>query len=210
MTFEFLNPFIDSLITLIDSFGYFGIFILMSIESSFIPFPSELILVPAGALVALGKMNIFLVFISGVLGSLVGALINYYLAMLLGRRTIDKLIKKYGKAFLLDKDKLDKVDLFFNKHGEITTFIGRLIPGIRQLISLPAGFAKMNLPKFIFFTSLGAGIWSAILIYFGIIFGNNLEIIKQNIDIATIAAILFSLIIIIIYVILRKLKRRKR
>jgi membrane protein DedA with SNARE-associated domain len=208
MILDFFYQLIESLVLVVNKMGYFGIFFGMTIESSFIPFPSELILVPAGALAALGEMNFLLIILAGILGSILGALINYYIALFLGRNTVDFLIENYGKMFLLTKKNLQKSDLFFQKHGEITTFIGRLIPVIRQLISLPAGFSKMNLPKFIFFTSLGAGIWAIILTYIGYVFGNNLLWIHSNKDLLTLSILAFSLIVVLIYLIYYKNKKR--
>ncbi len=210
MILELFHQLIATLISIIGELGYLGIFIGMTIESSFIPFPSELILIPAGALVAQGEMLAGFVFLAGLAGSLVGALINYFLALFLGRTTIDFLVDKYGKVFLINKEKLKKSDKFFDKYGELTTFTGRLIPVVRQLISLPAGFAKMKLPKFIFFTALGAGIWSAILIYIGYFFGNNTEWINSNMNFVTMLLLSFVLIIIIIYLILKKRKIKKK
>ena len=207
---ELLHQFIDLLLNLINQLGYFGIFIGMAIESSFIPFPSELILIPAGALVAQGEMIAGFVFLAGITGSLVGALINYSLALFLGRTTIDFLVERYGKVFLINKEKLKKSDKFFEEHGELTTFTGRLIPVVRQLISLPAGFSKMNLFKFSFYTALGAGIWSAILIYIGYFFGNNSEWINSNMSFVTMLLLSFVLIIIIIYLIIKKNKIKKK
>ncbi len=205
---ELFAQIVNSLVSLIDSLGYLGIFILMTIESSFIPFPSEVVLIPAGVLVAQGKMSFIFVIISGVLGSLAGALINYYLALHLGRALTNKLILKYGKIFFLDSKTLSKSEKYFAKHGQITTFIGRLIPLIRQLISLPAGFAKMNMFKFCFYTILGASFWVIILTYLGLLFGNNMELIKQNINLITIWTLLVAGIIILIYVIIQKRKSR--
>ncbi len=193
---EFLNNFVLMIINLVESFGYLGIFIGMTIESSFFPFPSEAILIPAGVLVAQGKMNFFLVFMAGLIGSLLGAIINYFLALFFGRKTIEILIDKYGKFLFLSKYKLRKTDIYFKKHGEITIFLGRLIFVIRQLISLPAGFGKMNFFKFIFYTALGAGIWTATLISVGYLFGNNTDIILK---IITAIFIILSLIISILY-----------
>ena len=163
----------QDLVDLIFDWGYLGIFLLMTIESSFIPFPSEIVLVPAGYLASQGQMNVVLIMLSGVGGSLVGALINYYLAYKLGR----KLLKKYGKYFFIKEDALAKMDSFFEKHGHISTFTGRLIPGIRQLISIPAGLAHMNLAVFSFYTALGAGIWAMILVLLGYFIGENQELI---------------------------------
>ena len=164
---------IQSLLDLVHNLGYLGIFLGMTLESSFFPFPSEAVLIPAGALAAQGKMTILTSFLMGTLGSLAGALINYFLALFLGRRTVDYLVEKYGKFLFLNKEKLRKSDLYFKSHGEITTFVGRLIPVVRQLISLSAGFSKMNLWRFILYTVLGAGIWSMVLVLVGFYFGTN-------------------------------------
>lgn len=197
MVLDLFYSLIEILLLIIKELGYFGIFIGMTIESSFVPFPSEVILIPAGALVAQGEMNFLLVFIAGLLGSLLGAIINYLLALVLGRTTIDLLISKYGKIFFISSEKIKKSENYFNKHGEITTFVGRLIPVIRQLISLPAGFSKMNFPKFILFTSLGAGIWALILILIGYFFGSSINpLLKTQI---TLTVIFVSLIVLSIY-----------
>jgi len=205
---EFFSQIVDGLLAIIANFGYFGIFVGMTIESSFFPFPSEVIMIPAGALIASGQMTFFWVFFAGLLGSLAGALINFFLAFYLGRKTINFLILKYGKFFLLGKRGLERSDIYFKKHGEITTFLGRLIPVVRQLISLPAGFSKMNLFRFCLFTSLGAGIWTFILIYLGYLFGNNSELIKANMNLIFLVISIFLLIILISYFIWIKFRNK--
>ena len=196
MVFELFYQFVETIVLVIKELGYFGIFFGMAIESSLVPFPSEVILIPAGALAATGHMNIYLVLLFGTLGCLMGAFINYYLAFLLGRPAIEFFVSKYGKIFLLNKKNIKKSDLFFEKHGEITTFAGRLVPLVRQLISLPAGFSKMNIFKFAIFTTMGAAIWTAILIYIGYFFGNNLVWLDQNKNLLT--SMLFTSIFLVL------------
>lgn len=207
MLIETYNIFLDNLLITIFSLGYLGIFFLMIIESSFIPMPSEIVLIPAGILIAQNQMSFLLVFLTAILGSLVGAFINYFLALYLGRKSINKLVLKYGKIFFINKNKIKKSEIYFKKHGSITTFIGRLIPVIRQLISIPAGFAKMNLFKFSLYTTLGAGIWSFILIYLGFIIGNNKNLVEQNLKNITLITLLICVIIIIGYIIFQKRKK---
>jgi membrane protein DedA with SNARE-associated domain len=181
----------QQLVDMIFDWGYLGIFIMMGIESSFIPFPSEIVLIPAGYLASKGDMSITMVMISALGGSMVGAFVNYYLALLLGR----KILKKYGKYFFIKEEALSKMDSFFEKHGHISTFIGRLIPGIRQLISIPAGLARMNIGVFSLYTALGAGIWAFILVMLGYFIGENQELIDMYLKQITIAVL--SLLIIL-------------
>jgi membrane protein DedA with SNARE-associated domain len=155
--------------------GFLMIFILMTVESSFIPFPSEVIMIPAGFMAFRGELtfgqplvDLLAVFICGLTGSLAGAYINYYIAMSLGR----PFLYKYGKYFFIKPGVLSRAEEIFLKYGEITTFICRLLPAIRQLISLPAGISRMPLSRFTFFTGLGAGIWSLILIGTGYYLGS--------------------------------------
>lgn len=190
----------QTIVDLIFDWGYIGIFLLMAIESSFIPFPSEIVLVPAGYLASKGDMNIGMIMGSALGGSLVGAFINYYLAFLLGR----KLLKRYGKYFFISEESINKMDKYFDKHGAISTFIGRLIPGIRQLISIPAGLSKMNLAIFSTYTALGAGIWAFILIMLGYFIGENQELIDIYLKQITIGVVIIVAILASIYVFFQK------
>jgi len=176
-------------------FGYPGIIMLMFLESSFFPFPSEVVVPPAGYLASQGEMQMSMVIFCGILGSLLGALFNYAIAYWLGR----PLLIKYGRYMLLTRQRFDKVDDFFNKHGEISTFTCRLIPGIRQYISFPAGLARMDLLRFSLYTSLGASIWVVILAYIGYFVGNNKSLVMQYSRQATIALIIFITILIVFY-----------
>ena len=205
MVVEFISSIIENLLIFINNIGYLGIFIGMAIESSIFPLPSEIVLIPAGVLIAKGEMNFFWAFIAGVLGSLAGAWINYFLALFLGRRTFDFFIDKYGKFFFVGKKQVKKTDDYFKKHGEITTFTGRLIPVIRHLISLPAGFSRMNAWKFTFFTALGASVYTIFLLGVGYFFGSNAQPILK---IVTGIFLVFALILIIIYYIRNMRKSR--
>lgn len=198
------ESFVRVALDTVESWGYFGIALLMTIESTIIPFPAELILIPAGALVAEGSFAAIPVLLAAIIGSVLGALINYALAYHFGRRPLNALIHKYGKFLFIDEKSVIKTENYFEHHGHITTFIGRLVPGIRSFISLPAGFARMNLFEFSLFTALGAGTWSALLIAIGYILGDNLEVISSRLDTLSILLILISGIIAFIYI-----KRRK-
>ena len=152
----------------LEHLNYWTITLLMTIESSFIPFPSEIVVPPAAYKAATGEMNVFLIFVAATLGANIGALVNYYLAKWLGRPIIYKFANsRFGHMCLIDEAKVKYAEEYFDKHGSLSTFIGRLIPAVRQLISIPAGLARMNIWKFILFTTIGAGIWNAILIALG-------------------------------------------
>jgi membrane protein DedA with SNARE-associated domain len=188
---------IEALVSLTDSMGYLGIFILMALESSVVPVPSELVLIPAGILAFQGQMSFTMIILFALLGSIAGSLISYAIALHLGRKATERLISKYGRFLFIDSKKLQAADKFFEKHGPITIFTARLIPVIRHLISLPAGFARMNLFKFTLYTSLGAGFWAIILTLFGVLFGTLALAHKL---IVTLAFLILCLIIIIIYI----------
>ena len=175
-----MTEIIDILIVLSSKFGYLGIIFLMTIESSFIPFPSEVIIPPAAYLAAQGRLDIYLVVLSGVVGSLLGAIINYLLAMTLGRSVVYGLARRrIANIILINEAKIKKAETYFLKHGNLSTFIGRLVVGIRQLISIPAGFARMNFKNFILYTTLGSGLWIIFLAIFGYTLGANIGLIEK-------------------------------
>lgn len=156
------------------SFGYLGIFIMMFLESSFIPFPSEVALLPAGYLIGTKEMSFIPVLLAGTLGSLAGAYLNYYLGKTLGR----DLLLKYGKYLFLDESRLLQMENLFDKRGDLITFIGRFIPVVRQYISFPAGVLEMNVYKFGVFTGLGAGIYVAFMVNVGTLYKDYEHIIN--------------------------------
>ena len=211
MTTQFIIEHIEWGVANAYLWGFVLVFVLMAIESSFIPFPSEVTMIPAGFLAYRGEltfanphMDSMAVILCGLAGSLVGAFLNYYLALFLGR----PFLYRYGKYFFVKPHILSRAEEIFLEYGEITTFVCRLLPGIRQLISLPAGISRMSLVRFSIFTALGAGIWSAILVGIGYYLGSLSEdmtyaqlvhsgkdILKEN----YIWIILFLVILIVVY-----------
>ncbi|HCC55131.1 MAG TPA: DedA family protein [Desulfobulbaceae bacterium] len=191
-----MHNLVNWLVESIGAMGYPGIFILMAMESSVFPVPSELVMPPAGYLVQAGKMDMLPVILSGTFGSLFGAYLNYFASRYLGR----PLLLKYGKYVWITEEKFAKVECFFLKHGEISTFIGRLLPVIRHLISLPAGLAGMNHWKFSFYTLLGAGIWVTVLTWIGYFIGSNQELIMKYSHQAIVGVLVFSALLIIVYI----------
>lgn len=185
--------------------GYPGIIFLMAVESSLVPFPSELVMPPAGYLIHEGKMTWLAVIAAGTFGSLLGALFNYYLALKLGR----PFFLRYGRYFLLKPEHLEKTERFFATHGEITTFVGRLIPVIRQLISLPAGLAKMPLGKFCLYTVVGAGLWVTILTVIGWLVGRNQDLLHQYMRNATVWVLGAVVVVVVAYVKIYRLRQAR-
>ena len=152
----------------LEHLNYWTVALLMTIESSFIPFPSEIVVPPAAYLAAAGDMNVVLVVLSATAGALAGALINYGLSIWIGRAIIYKFVNsRLGHAFLLNEEKMIKAESYFVRYGNLSTLIGRLVPAVRQLISIPAGLARMPLGRFVLYTSLGAGAWNTILAAIG-------------------------------------------
>lgn len=199
-----LHDTVDFIVNTVSDLGYIGIFIMMFLESSFFPFPSEVVMVPAGYLASKGEMNIFISLATGILGSLAGAIFNYLLAIKYGRA----FLLKYGKYVLVQEETLQKMEYFFAKHGDISTFSGRLIPGVRQYISLPAGLAKMDLWKFSLYTSLGAGVWVLILTLLGYFIGENEVMVQEYLQMIIIAILLLLSVLVFFYVKIKIKKKR--
>jgi membrane protein DedA with SNARE-associated domain len=200
-----MQTFIDFILHTVEAWGYWGLFLLMLMENSFIPLPSELIVVPAGYLAHQGSMNLAGVIFSALMGSLCGALINYYLALFVGRR----FLYKYGKYFFISEKNLDKSEEFFRNHGAFSTFTGRLTPVIRQFIPIPAGLARMNIASFCFYTSLGAGIWVTILTLLGYFIGHNQALLEKYMPIIAFVLLVLIIVATVIYVFWHKKKAKK-
>jgi len=177
MIFNYFNSVIDWYMA---NINYFTITLLMTIESSFIPFPSEVVIPPAAWKAAQGELNVYLVIVCGILGSLLGAIINYSIALFLGRKLVYSLADtKFAHLMLINRKSVEKSEQYFLKYGNSSTFIGRLVPAVRQLISLPAGLAKMDLKAFLFYTTLGSGIWTIILTALGYYLYTQKELLNR-------------------------------
>jgi len=186
-----MHEIVDFVVNIAREFGYLGIFVMMFLESTFFPFPSEVAMIPAGYLASQGEMNLPLAILVGTAGSLLGALFNYFLARKYGRVGV----LKFGKYFFFNEEKLEKMEKFFVNHGSFSTFVARLIPGVRQLVSLPAGLSRMNLGKFALHTTLGAGLWVTVLALLGYFIGGNEMLIdeyRHQIVLGTLTVIVFA------------------
>jgi membrane protein DedA with SNARE-associated domain len=201
-----IEAFVQWVVATVGKWGYPGITIMMAIESSFIPFPSEVVMIPAGYLVYKGQMEMPMAVGAGVVGSLVGALVNYALACLIGRTALHR----YGKYLFISEKNLVKAEKFFIEHGEVGTFVGRLIPVIRQYISLPAGLARMNIWRFMFYTGLGAGIWTTVLAWIGYLAGGNEHLVRKYWRYAVAGLLVICIIIVVCYVKIYRNRIRNR
>ena len=172
---QLFDSIINILIDFINEIGYLGIFIGMFLESTLIPIPSELVMIPVGISAATeqNELNLYIATAVGIAGNIGGAIFSYYLADILGR----KILLKIGKYFFVKETTIVKIEDFFKKHGAISVFIARMLPGFRHFISLPAGLAKMNFTKFTIYTTLGSTIWTIVLVSLGFIIGDNQELI---------------------------------
>jgi membrane protein DedA with SNARE-associated domain len=212
---DWLHAAVAWIVATVGQWGYPGIVVMMFLESSCFPFPSEVVMIPAGYLSSPAylsspgyipgrEMNAYVAVLMGIIGSWLGALFNYYLAVWLGR----PLLLKWGKYFFISAESFHKAESFFQEHGEISTFTGRLIPVVRQYISLPAGLLRMNMARFLFFTGLGAGIWVAVLTAIGYVAGQNRQLIERYSREATLVLLASCAVLIGIYVAVRRRRRR--
>jgi membrane protein DedA with SNARE-associated domain len=210
-----LDHVVQWIVNVVGQWGYPGVVIMMFLESSCFPFPSEVVMIPAGYLSSPAylqspgyqpghEMTMWVAIVMGIIGSWLGALFNYYLALFLGR----PLLLKWGKYFFVSEKNFEKGERFFRKHGEIGTFTARLVPVVRQYISLSAGLVRMNMARFLFYTGLGAGIWITILTQVGYVAGQNQELIHQYSREATIDALMACGVILAIYVYVQRRRRR--
>lgn len=202
-----MHSFISALITFLTNFineiGYFGIFVGMFLESTLVPLPSELVMIPAGLAVSSGEMNIYIALFAGVLGNVAGAVFSYYLAASIGRTILFRI----GKYFFVKAETIIKIEKFFENHGPISIFIGRLLPGFRHFISLPAGVARMDMKLFLIYTTLGSTIWNSILIAVGFFIGNNHKLIAENLYVIALGLLGFCIAILLGYIFLKPTRK---
>lgn len=193
-----LMQLFEATVAFVDKAGYVGILVMMTLESTFVPLPSELVMPQAGYLAASGKMDIWVAIAMATVGSVLGALINYGLAYWLGR----PFFMKFGKYLLCPPHKFEKMEAFFIRHGEVGTFTGRLVLGVRHFISFPAGLARMHLGRFCFYTGVGAGLWAAVLAWIGFIAGKNKELLHQYFREASFALMALCALVLVVYAVL--------
>ncbi|MBR1917309.1 MAG: DedA family protein [Bacteroidaceae bacterium] len=206
---------LDFLYQLAEQLDYFYVTLLMAVESSFIPFPSEIVVPPAAYMAADGNMNVVLVVMFATLGSLIGAVINYVLSYYVGRPIVYKFAEsRLGRMCLLSKDKIEQAEKYFDKRGAVATLVGRLIPAIRQLISIPAGLAKMNFAKFALYTALGAGAWNIVLAALGyylhsIVPKDQLQSALKQYETPIVVGICGVVALVVIVLIIKKVAKKK-
>ena len=220
--FSSISEVVSYFLSIEPMYIYLIVFGLMVIESSFIPFPSEIVIPPAAMIASVhidpnditmasmpgADLSIVIVVMVGTLGALMGAYVNYFLGAWLGRPVIHRLADtRLAHAFLIDRKKIDKAETYFVNHGKTSTFVGRLIPGIRQLISIPAGIAKMNIYSFTLYTFLGAGIWNIILAVIGYFCGRNIELFESIFRELSIIILVLA-VLFVAYLIYRGLRKK--
>jgi membrane protein DedA with SNARE-associated domain len=202
---ELLKELTSWLVATIGRLGYTGIVALMFLESSFFPFPSEVVLPPAGYLAWKGEMSFAAVMLAGLAGSILGALFNYWFALRFGR----PFLVKYGKYFFVSKESIKKADSFFERHGHISTLVGRLLPVIRQYISLPAGVARMKLRTFVIYTSIGAGLWALVLTVVGYLLGEHQDLLERYLRLLTFSSVAAAVVLAVGYLLWRRRVSRR-
>ena len=207
---------LDFFYHLAEQLDYFYVTLLMAVESSFIPFPSEIVVPPAAYMAAEGSMNVWLVIVFATLGSLIGATVNYALSYYVGRPIVYRFAEsRLGRLCLLNKDKIEKAEAYFDKRGAAATLVGRLVPAVRQLISIPAGLAKMNFAKFALYTAIGAGAWNAVLAALGyylhsVVPKEQLQSALKEYERPIVIFIVAVLILALVYIIIKNKIAKKR
>lgn len=199
-----LHQFVTWLVELVHELGYIGIFIMTFVESTFVPIPAEVTMIPAGYLVHQGHMQFIPALVASIIGTVGGSYFNYWIAKKYGR----DLFIRYGKYLMMTPAKLTKLENFFYEHGAVSTFTGRLIPGLRHYISFPAGLARMNLNKFILYTGLGGGIWMSVLLGLGYYIGENQELVMSYLPMAK-GGIIGLVVVVAVFYIWRARRRAK-
>lgn len=192
-----LHQFVAWLVDFVHHLGYFGIFIMTFVESTFVPIPAEVTMIPAGYLVYQGHMQFIPALLASIIGTVGGSYFNYWIAKKYGR----DLFIRYGKYLMMTPAKLVKLENFFYEHGVISTFTGRLIPGLRHYISFPAGLARMKLSKFIIYTGLGGGIWMTVLLCLGYYIGENEDMVMAYLPMAKMGILLVLAIVALFYIV---------
>ncbi len=199
-----IDPIINFLVSFISQVGYFGIFIGMFLESTAFPLPSELIVIPAGIAASQGQMSLVMIIFVGTLGNVAGAIFSYYLAEFAGRTILFRI----GKYMFVKPETIIKVEEYFKKHGSISVFIGRLLPGFRHFISMPAGIAKMDMKLFCFYTTVGSLIWTTVLAVLGYEIGENKELIKEYVHLIILGCVAVCAVLVSGYYIYTSSRKR--
>ena len=203
---EFIQSIVDWYLAHIN---YLTVLLLMAVESSFIPFPSEIIIPPAAYMAAQGKMNIILVVVMASLGALIGALFNYILSVSLGRKIIYSLANtKLAHLMLIDQKGVEKAEKYFNDNGKTSTLVGRFVPAIRQLISIPAGLSRMNMRDFILYTVIGSTAWNILLAILGYFLYSQKELLNKYYHELSIGAVLLG-VLFVVYLVYKAFGKRK-
>ena len=194
------------IVEIVEAWGYIGIFIMTFIESTFVPIPAEITLIPAGYLIQKQEMNFLIVWAVSTLGTIGGSLFNYYIAYHYGRA----ILIMYGKYMFMDQEKLNSIEDFFRNHGAISTFTGRLLPGVKHFISFPAGLAKMDIRTFLLYTAVGGALWCSILLTLGYLIGHNEDLISKYIKQVNLALVVIVSFIIAFYIWKTSIKRAQK